>query len=389
MASNKSSFSRYYDRIIALIAVLLLGASFYLWFAQNTGKDAERENFRNKVGALSPKNPAIDTTKSGKELAGYSNAYVRIGRPFKMASENLGGAGFFVPATRIWCAQNSCQAPIPPDSEDCPRCGTHQPTKQDLDKDATLDSDGDGMPDAWERQYNLNPLDPADAELDSDGDGFTNLEEFKAKTDPLDKNSHTDTMELLCVRSIEATKLPILFLATQLMPDKSYKCQFNYFDKETKQRVTLMLKEGDKFGPLPQLPGAGLSAPKRYADFLLKKIDWREEMVYSKFLKKERLEKIPVAIVERVSSGKTMEFRKEVEVTDTDYIITLVNSHNGDEYVAEGSEGIAEVTIEKKKFLVKKVDKSQNFVVIVNTTDKKELKIPSENGGLSTSGQVE
>ena len=51
---------------------------------------------------------------------------------------------------------------------------------------ANGDSDGDGMPDAWEILYGLNPNNPADAALDSDGDGMTNLQEYQAGTNPLD-----------------------------------------------------------------------------------------------------------------------------------------------------------------------------------------------------------
>src|SRR5262245_17471201 len=48
----------------------------------------------------------------------------------------------------------------------------------------SLDSDNDGMPDAWERQYGLNPHDPADGATDKDDDGYTNLEEYLNKTSP-------------------------------------------------------------------------------------------------------------------------------------------------------------------------------------------------------------
>ena len=47
-----------------------------------------------------------------------------------------------------------------------------------------IDSDLDGLPDAWELAYGLNPQDPADARLDADGDGFTNLQEYLNGTDP-------------------------------------------------------------------------------------------------------------------------------------------------------------------------------------------------------------
>ena len=46
------------------------------------------------------------------------------------------------------------------------------------------DTDGDGLPDAWERDHGLNPKDPADAITDSNGDGYTNLEDFINGLDP-------------------------------------------------------------------------------------------------------------------------------------------------------------------------------------------------------------
>jgi hypothetical protein len=49
---------------------------------------------------------------------------------------------------------------------------------------APKDSDGDGMPDKWERRYGLNPSDPSDANLDKDHDGYTNVEEYLNGTDP-------------------------------------------------------------------------------------------------------------------------------------------------------------------------------------------------------------
>ena len=51
------------------------------------------------------------------------------------------------------------------------------------------DSDGDGLPDAWEIANGLNPYDPADASADSDGDGMTNLQEYLAGTNPQDASS--------------------------------------------------------------------------------------------------------------------------------------------------------------------------------------------------------
>lgn len=57
------------------------------------------------------------------------------------------------------------------------------------------DDDDDGLPDKWEEQYGLDPLNATDASLDSDGDGLTNLEEYKARSDPLDPKSGAKTSE--------------------------------------------------------------------------------------------------------------------------------------------------------------------------------------------------
>jgi len=46
------------------------------------------------------------------------------------------------------------------------------------------DTDNDGMPDDWEKRYNLDSEDPTDAKEDSDGDGFTNLKEYELGSHP-------------------------------------------------------------------------------------------------------------------------------------------------------------------------------------------------------------
>ena len=65
------------------------------------------------------------------------------------------------------------------------------------------DSDKDGMPDKWERKYNLNPNDPSDANGDMNGDGYTNIEKYINGIDPTKKvnwkdlaNNHDTLAEL-------------------------------------------------------------------------------------------------------------------------------------------------------------------------------------------------
>lgn len=49
---------------------------------------------------------------------------------------------------------------------------------------ASPDSDGDGMPDEWERRFGLDANDAADGPKDGDSDGYTNVEEYLNGTNP-------------------------------------------------------------------------------------------------------------------------------------------------------------------------------------------------------------
>jgi len=63
-----------------------------------------------------------------------------------------------------------------------------------------VDSDHDGMPDAWEIAHGLNPNDPSDANKDCTGDGYTNIEKYingistKKKTDWTNPKNNHDTL---------------------------------------------------------------------------------------------------------------------------------------------------------------------------------------------------
>jgi hypothetical protein len=51
-------------------------------------------------------------------------------------------------------------------------------------KKVPVDTDGDGMPDEWEKKHKLNPKDASDGAKDADKDGYTNVEEFLNGTNP-------------------------------------------------------------------------------------------------------------------------------------------------------------------------------------------------------------
>lgn len=55
-----------------------------------------------------------------------------------------------------------------------------------------IDTDKDGIPDAWEKKYGLNPNDPSDAVKDKNGDGYTNIEKYIHGIDPNKKIDWTN-----------------------------------------------------------------------------------------------------------------------------------------------------------------------------------------------------
>ena len=72
---------------------------------------------------------------------------------------------------------------------------------------ASEDTDGDGLPNAWELRYGLNPDNAGDATADGDGDGLDNLTELRIRTRPT-ASTPTATASRTAKRTLTATGPP-------------------------------------------------------------------------------------------------------------------------------------------------------------------------------------
>ena len=222
MAASKSNFFKdHYDWLVAIAGLALLaGVGVLFAMSLDSSPEAARAACETELKNRTPAHkdvPAADMTLLEKVMAGLE-------KPSLLDPLSDKEGNFLASECRVYC-QNpdraACHKPIPYKSKVCPFCGFQQPSEDSAEAvRGGVDADNDGLPDAWELKYGLNPNDPADAKKDSDGDTFTNLEEFEAKTDPKNPDSHPDFLDSLALASaLRTEELPFMFKMATPIPN--------------------------------------------------------------------------------------------------------------------------------------------------------------------------
>lgn len=204
--SIREWFDRTYDRLLALgiLVALLLSLVMLAMQAQTLKRD--QEQFDRALQQLAPNHPTAKV--EGREM--FDGALVMLNDPIQTA---VWSSKLLIPEQRVRCV--NCERPIPSAAKVCSFCQKEQP-------DATrTDSDGDGMPDEWEKKYGLNPIDPEDAKSDLDHDGFTNKEEFDFGASPKDANDHPPALAKVVVDKIQPIKFQLIFKGTSRLSGKT------------------------------------------------------------------------------------------------------------------------------------------------------------------------
>ena len=245
-------FALYYDKLLLALSVVLFAAAVAALRSGTSSAGESAEGLQRRIRSFQPAHPGAERLSQSE----FDAALREATDPFVLGTNSP----LLVAAERVACIK--CSMPIPMSDDTCRYCGAEQPSENVGDD---WDTDGDGIPDVWEKKVSLNPLDPLDAALDADADGFTNLEEFQQGTDPRDPKSHPARFRFLRVSEIEATPFPYLLRGKSKQPDGSYKFQVN--DASGKSNY---LRKGDK------LPGT---------DFTLSEYETRRELVARKGFK--------------------------------------------------------------------------------------------------------
>lgn len=150
------------------------------------------------------------------------------------------GVGAFTPNVRVICINQECRAFIDPNAETCAYCGVTQTV-------GPRDTDGDGITDSQEGEWNMDPTDPDDVYLDQDNDGFPTLYEVENGTDPTNPQSTPELINFVRLKGVEETSIYFELKGTAKLGD-SYTLQLFWRYPGESDGSTAYVRVGRNFG---------------------------------------------------------------------------------------------------------------------------------------------
>ncbi len=326
------NFSRqHWDKLAALggLAVLALVAAYKFNLISFPGKASLQMAVAGATDSMNAETPE-SFEEFDKSLKDVFNSHVA-----RLTAVSDGKASFLASESREKCVSTDpkkpgCGGPIKVGAKVCPLCGANQ--TNDIVKEASRDSDEDGLLDDYEIAHKLDPK-KNDANEDRDGDGFTNIEEFNAKTSPSDPLSHPGYIDYIAVGSVEKKYATLKFVEARPLKlqmkgvpltDKDYRYMFDLPERR---------KEADR-GSLSALKDEEIANsemntirnPNAHykAGFVVVAYRYKAKKVDAKWDEKIKLPKdISEVDLKRVSDGKIITFVINAKETLTDIEATI------------------------------------------------------------------
>ncbi len=201
----KGWLALYYDKVVLFVVLLTLAASSFYLVLRLVVFQREWAATDWEGRSVTPKNVRP------LDLSQFTRIEADLKRPYQ-STQTL--TRLMISELRVSCVE--CGKPIVFDAAKCPFCGKVQPVIPDI---KTLDTDGDGLPDEYEKIYGLNPVDEKDAQQDQDKDGFTALEEYLAtpRTNPKDPKESPDPIAKLRLIRIASNPFKLRFQGVQVI----------------------------------------------------------------------------------------------------------------------------------------------------------------------------
>lgn len=198
-----SFLKKNYDRLMAAVVLVVLLFSLIFLALQAKVQRTSQQEFDLRLVQLKPKFAKADPA----DKAVFEKAGAAIANPFQVGEWNAGL--LLTPEFRVRCV--GCERPILYSATNCSFkvCGVAQPP----DISDVVDSNINGIPDEWEKKFNLFVMDAKEVEADQDSDGFSAREEFEGASNPRDAASHPSLVKKMSVAEIKPIDFQMIFKA--------------------------------------------------------------------------------------------------------------------------------------------------------------------------------